>query len=88
VGEDHVRGERGQLGRVPTHGVGIGAGPSVIDPHVLADGPARLLQALRQRRQAGLRFRIVRRHGHEYANAPHPLALLRARRQRPCRRAP
>ena len=31
-------------------------------------------------------FRIVRGCGHEHADAPHPLALLRARRERPRRR--
>src|SRR5262249_38749351 len=36
---------------------------------------------------APLRYQIVRRETHEYADAPHPL-LLRARRERPrCRRA-
>ena len=31
-------------------------------------------------------FRIVRGRGHEHADAPHPLGLLRARRERPRRR--
>ncbi len=49
-------------------------------------GPAQLLQPLQERRDAGLTFRIVRGAGHEHADAPHPLALLRARRERPRRR--
>ena len=49
-------------------------------------GPAQLLQPLQERRDAGLRFRIVRGCGHEHADAPHPLGLLRARRERPRRR--
>ena len=37
----------------------------------------------------GLKSRIVRARGQEHADAPHPLALLRARRERPrcCRAA-
>jgi hypothetical protein len=34
---------------------------------------------------AGLPFRIVRGCGQEHADAPHPLALLRARGKRPRR---
>ena len=44
-------------------------------------------QRLGDRQDAPLRCRIVCREGHEHADAPHPLALLRARRERPCRRA-
>ena len=43
-------------------------------------------QPLQERPDAGLKFRIVRGCGQEHADAPHPLALLRARRQRPRRR--
>jgi len=46
------------------------------------------LQALQESREAGLSFRIARGPSHEDADAPHALArLLRARRERPCRRA-
>jgi len=38
-------------------------------------------------REACLTFRIIGREIHEHADAPHPLALLRARRKRPRRRA-
>jgi len=46
-----------------------------------------LLQALHERRDAGLPFRIVRGSTHEHADAPHPLKLLRTRRQRPRNRS-
>ena len=46
-------------------------------------GPAQLLQPLQERRDAGLKFRIVRGCVQEHADAPHPLGLLRARRERP-----
>src|SRR5262249_8177814 len=38
---------------------------------------------LRERRDLGERIRIVRAPAHEHADAPHPLGLLRARRERP-----
>ena len=63
------------------------AAPAVIDADVLADGPTRLLETLRKRREAGLSFRIVRRKGHQHADAPHALARLRARSERPRRRS-
>jgi len=37
--------------------------------------------------EAGLRLRLVRSGVHEHADAAHPLALLRARGERPRRRA-
>jgi len=47
-----------------------------------------LVQALQERRHASLGFRIIPGRGHEHADAPHMVALLRGRRQRPsCRRA-
>ena len=39
-----------------------------------------------ERCDMGLPFRIVLCTGHEYADTPHPLGLLRARSKRPCRR--
>jgi len=69
--------------------VGVSGGPTGVDLHVATDRPARLLQPLRKRRDAGLHYRIVRGQRHEHANAPHPLRLLRTRRERPhgCRAA-
>src|SRR6266511_1176784 len=61
--------------------------PAIVDLQVAADGPAPLLQPLQERCKAGLSFRIVRGRAHEHADAPHPLALLRARRERPRSRA-
>src|SRR5262249_5952160 len=53
------------------------------DLHVAADRPAQLLQTLQERRAARLRHGIARRLAHEHADAPHPLRLLRARREWP-----
>src|SRR5262249_2396938 len=54
-----------------------------VDPRIAAIAPAQLLQGLLERREAGLTLRIVCGPAHEYADAPHALALLRARRERP-----
>ena len=63
--------------------------PPVVDPHVAADGPAQFLQPLQERREADLKFRIVRGLVHEHSDAPHAVALLRTRDERPrgCRAA-
>src|SRR5262249_46857228 len=45
-----------------------------------------LPQPLQERRQTGLAYRIVLGVWHEHADASHPLALLRAHRERPRRR--
>src|SRR5262249_23659632 len=67
-----------------------------VNPVALPPGRARLstnpapnrsgtimLQALKNRAIARLPHRVVRHKGIERAHAPHPLALLRARRKRP-----
>jgi hypothetical protein len=50
----------------------------MVDSHVAAVGPAQLLQALHECRNAGLPFHIVRGYIREHADAPHALALLRS----------
>jgi hypothetical protein len=79
----------GYFRRVSANAVGFPCGPTVLDPKVAADGPAQFLQPLRERRDADWCFRIVRGNVHEHADAPDPVALLRARRDRPpgCRAA-
>src|SRR5215475_5187012 len=57
-------------------------GPAIVDPQVAPDGPAEFLQSLQERPDARLRLRIIRGQIHEHADAPHPLALLRARGER------
>src|SRR5262249_36815695 len=59
--------------------------PAAVDANVAAVGPAQLPQPLQERRQTGLAYRIVLCERHEHADASHPLTLLRARRERPCR---
>jgi len=67
--------------------VGVCA-PAIVDPHIAAFVSSQLLQRLAEHGIAGLSFRIVRGERAEHTDAPHPLALLRARRERPRRRVP
>src|SRR6516162_9141938 len=64
--------------------------PAELDPRIAAVGPAQLLETLQECSVTGLRFPVVRSQAHYDADAPHALALLRARRERPgdrCRAA-
>ena len=76
-----------QFRRVLTSTLGIAGTPALVDPHVAALGPAQLLQTLHERRQTGLSFQTVGRRLMSTPIAAHPGLLLRARRERPCRRA-
>jgi hypothetical protein len=67
--------------------IDITAAPTKVDPHVAAIGPTQARKRLHERRQASLRRGIVFVAPYEHADAPHPLALLCARRERPRRRA-
>src|SRR5262249_184197 len=68
--------------------VRIAQTPAIIDAYVAPVGPAQLLQFLRDGRYANLARRIVWGQGaQEKADAPHPLAWLRPRHNRPSRRA-
>src|SRR5262245_45832469 len=66
---------------------GVVATPSIVDPHVVTDSPAQLLQPLMEGCEARLSFSIIGDGIHEHADPPHPLRLLRTRRERPRRRA-
>src|SRR5262249_41331331 len=85
--QDDVWCERGQLGRMSTDFAGIGRGPPDFDAHGGADGPAQWRQRLQDRAHAGLPYLIIRGRGQQHAYTAHSLGPLRARRERPCRRA-
>jgi hypothetical protein len=87
AGQDKVRRQRDQFRHVCALAVDISLAPANIDSRVAADRPSRFLQPLQERRQARLPVWIVRSAIDEYADAPRPVRLLRARRERPCRRA-
>ena len=55
---DDVRPERDHLRREFANEIGITCGPAVIGPYVAAVSPARLLQSLHERRDAGLAYRV------------------------------
>ena len=61
--------------------------PSKVHPHVAAIGPTQVRKRLRERREATLLLGIAFVVRHEHADAPHAVALLRPRRERPGRRA-
>jgi hypothetical protein len=82
-GQDDIRRERKQLVGIFAKAINIARGPAGIDPHVAAIAPAQLLQPLHECDESALPFRIVRGQIHQHSNPPHPLALLRARRERP-----
>src|SRR5262245_46412414 len=63
---------------------GVVATPSIVDPHVVADSPAQLLQPLMESCEARLSFSIIGGGIHEHADPAH-LRLLRPCRERPCR---
>src|SRR5262249_54122797 len=55
-----------------------------VDPQIATVHPAQFTQLIDKRCELRLGFRIT----HQHADPPHPLGLLRARRERPgCRRA-
>jgi hypothetical protein len=85
VGNDDVWGKCEQFRRVFANALGIACAPACVDPHVCTDGPPQLLQALHERHEAGLSFRIVCGERQEHPDATHPIRLLRSRRERPCR---
>src|SRR5262249_43164697 len=70
--------------RVFANVVGIACARTVIELHVVPFAPVQLPQGLHKTCNAGPHFRIVRGEGgSEQTNPPHPLALLRARSERP-----
>src|SRR5262249_45328231 len=85
-GKEDVWSKREQCGCEFASVILIAAGPPVVDLNIVPNGPSQLLQPLQKCRVADLGLRIVRIIGHEHARAPHTLTLLRARRERPCRR--
>src|SRR5262249_2610637 len=67
--------------------LGIPSAPAVIDLKVPPVHPAQFAQPLMQRRSHRLRFHIALTDVRKHAEAAHLLALLRARDNRPRRRA-
>src|SRR5262249_4350379 len=81
--ENDIGRERDQLRRIRAIKLDITRAPAGLDPHITSDRPAELLQPLQECRETRLSLRIARGQIHEYADAPHPLALPRSRSDRP-----
>jgi hypothetical protein len=80
--------EANQLLRERSYPIDVSAGPTALDPYVAAIGPTQVRKRLRVRGDDSLPHGIVFVARHEHADAPHALALLRARCERPrCRAA-
>src|SRR5262249_5026704 len=56
---------------------------AIVNTDIAAFRPSTLLEPLPECREAGPHFRIVLGEARQHADPPHPLGLLRARRQRP-----
>jgi hypothetical protein len=76
-----------QLPREPSHPIDVIAVPPKVHPQVAANGPTQVRKRLSERGNEKVRQGIVFIAPHEHADAPHPLALLRPRRERPSRSA-
>src|SRR6266540_641860 len=87
VGEHRIWRRADQLCDVRPQCFGISGGPPLIDLDIAALGPPQLSKHLPKRRETDLRIRIALFASHQHADAPHPLGLLRARRQWPRGRA-
>jgi hypothetical protein len=85
--QDDVGLQADQLPRECSYPNGVITAPMKVDPQVAAIGPLQLRKRLRERGEATLPLGIVFVIPHEHADAPHAVALLRACRERPSRRA-
>ena len=82
-GQNNIRRERHQFRNVTWIARRIAAAPAIVDLQVASYLPPQVPKFLKERSVAGLSLRVVRRYRGEHADPPHPLGLLRARRERP-----
>src|SRR5262249_9840413 len=87
IGNDNVRRKRHQFHRMSAANVDTARGPADVKARIAAVGPAQFRQPLDESGELSPPPRIALVRTQEHAHAPDPLALLRARRQRPRRRA-
>src|SRR5215471_18070642 len=83
VDDDDVRCRAHQLFCQRMRAINVARGPVIVRPDVACFRPTQVLQRLAERRNARLCLRIALGKAHQHADPPHPLALLRARRERP-----
>src|SRR5262249_32144665 len=88
IGDQYIGPEIHQLNEDGAYSLGIRGGKANIDLEIAPLLPAQPIQFPPERRDLGLCGRIALGIPHQHADAPHPLALLRAHRERPrCYRA-
>src|SRR5262249_125355 len=80
---NEFRRERHQFCRLATIAPSIASAPAVVDLQVAPDDPPPFPESLQECRVAGLGLGIVSAQPDEHTDAPHLLAALRARRERP-----
>jgi hypothetical protein len=85
--ENHIWVQGHQLLRERTMLISAAGGEAIVDTDIAAFGPSAFCEALPKSRQPRLGLRIILGEPHEHADAPHPLGLLRAGRERPRSRA-
>jgi hypothetical protein len=83
--DDRVGSQINQLLCERLHPIRVTRAPAKFDPEIAAFRPPQLRERTSERRDLRLRSRIVFRKGHQHANQPHPVRLLRTRCKRPCR---
>ena len=83
IDHDDIRCQRDQFRRAPAQKFVVVRTDAVLDLDVAPHDPSQLLQTLTKSCHASLPFRIVRGPRGEHPDAPHALALLRPRRERP-----
>jgi len=71
--------------RERSYPIDVTAGPKQVQPRVAAIGPTQVRKRLSERRDENLLQGVVFVARREHADAPHAVALLRARRERPSR---
>jgi hypothetical protein len=84
--QDDVGLQANQLLRERSYPIDITTAPTKVNSHVAAIGPTQVRKRLSEPRHPSIKG-IVFVESHEHADPTHPAALLRARRDWPCRRA-
>ena len=87
IDNDDIRLHSDEFAGIEAGTIGIAAGPTKLHPHVTAVDPSQLLQPLLQGRHATLSLRVVLGEDGEHADPARLVRLLRARIERPRRRA-
>src|SRR5262249_7251176 len=85
AGKNHVWLQADEIERITFDAISVGGGPTLIDAQIVALPPPQFLQAIDERPEELAARRA--REGQEHSHPPRPFALLRARRERPRRRA-